>query len=108
MSKLQNKIEAHDRSISDVLDDQKYMVDYFQREFKWGEKHIEQLISDLSSVFLNEYNPMHKRKQVAEYNTYYMGPFVVSVNDDKRSIIDGQQRLTSLTGDSSRIDLIPG
>jgi hypothetical protein len=26
-----------------------------------------------------------------------MGPFVVSVNDDKRSIIDGQQRLTSLT-----------
>ncbi|MFO7853449.1 MAG: DUF262 domain-containing protein, partial [Bacteroidales bacterium] len=97
MSKLQNKIEAHDRSISEVLDDQKYMVDYFQREFKWEEKHIEQLISDLSSAFLNEYNPKHKRKQVAEYNTYYMGPFVVSVNDDKRSIIDGQQRLTSLT-----------
>jgi uncharacterized protein with ParB-like and HNH nuclease domain len=97
MSKLQNKIEAHDRSISEVLDDQKYMVDYFQREFKWGEKHIEQLISDLSSAFLHEYNPIHKRKQVAEYNTYYMGPFVVSVNDDKRSIIDGQQRLTSLT-----------
>lgn len=97
MSKLQNKIEAHDRSISEVLDDQKYMVDYFQREFKWEEKHIEQLISDLSSAFLNEYIPTHKRKQVAEYNTYYMGPFVVSVNDDKRSIIDGQQRLTSLT-----------
>ena len=97
MSKLQNKIEAHDRSISEVLNDQKYMVDYFQREFKWEEKHIEQLISDLSSAFLNEYNPIHKRKQVAEYNTYYMGPFVVSVNDDKRSIIDGQQRLTSLT-----------
>ena len=75
MSKLQNKIEAHDRSVADVLDDQKYTVDYFQREFKWEEKHIEQLVSDLSTSFLNEYLPYHKRSQVAEYNTYYLGPF---------------------------------
>jgi uncharacterized protein with ParB-like and HNH nuclease domain len=31
------------------------------------------------------------------YNNYYLGPFVVSSKDGKRSIIDGQQRLTSLT-----------
>lgn len=97
MSKLQNKIEAHDRSVADVLDDQKYTVDYFQREFKWEEKHIEQLVSDLSTSFLNEYLPYHKRSQVAEYNTYYLVPFVVSIKDGKRIIIDGQQRLTSLT-----------
>lgn len=97
MSKLQNKIEAHDRSVSDVLDDQKYTVDYFQREFKWEEKHIEQLVSDLTTSFLNEYLPTHKRAQVADYNTYYLGPFVVSIKDGRRIIIDGQQRLTSLT-----------
>ena len=44
MSKLSNKIEAHDRSITEVLDDKKYTVDYFQREFKWEERHIEQLV----------------------------------------------------------------
>lgn len=97
MSKLQNKIEAHDRTVSEVLDDQKYTVDYFQREFKWEEKHIEQLVSDLTSSFLNEYHPSHNRKKVADYNTYYLGPFVVSVKDGQRSIIDGQQRLTSIT-----------
>lgn len=51
MSKLSNKIEAHDRSITEVLDDKKYTVDYFQREYKWEERHIEQLVSDLTSSF---------------------------------------------------------
>ena len=97
MSKLNNKIEAHDRSIAEVLDDKKYTVDYFQREYKWEERHIEQLISDLTSSFLNEYKPEHKRKDIENYNSYYLGPFVVSVKDGQRSIIDGQQRLTSLT-----------
>jgi uncharacterized protein with ParB-like and HNH nuclease domain len=97
MSKLNNKIEAHDRSITEVLDDKKYMVDYFQREYKWEERHIEQLVSDLTSSFLNEYRPEHKRKDIENYNSYYLGPFVVSVKDGQRSIIDGQQRLTSLT-----------
>lgn len=97
MSKLSNKIEAHNRSISEVLDDKKYTVDYFQREYKWEERHIEQLVSDLTSSFLNEYKLEHKRKDIENYNTYYLGPFVVSVREGQRSIIDGQQRLTSLT-----------
>lgn len=97
MSKLNNKIEAHDRSITEVLDDKKYTVDYFQREYKWEERHIEQLVSDLTSSFLNEYKQEHKRKDIENYNSYYLGPFVVSVKNGQRSIIDGQQRLTSLT-----------
>jgi len=97
MSKLANKIEAHDRSISEIMDDKKYTVDYFQREFKWEERHIEQLVSDLTSSFLDEYQPEHKRKDIENYNSYYLGPFVVSIKDGQRSIIDGQQRLTSLT-----------
>jgi uncharacterized protein with ParB-like and HNH nuclease domain len=72
-------------------------VDYFQREFKWEERHIEQLVSDLTSAFLDEYRPEHRRTDVGNYNSYYLGPFVVSVKEGNRSIIDGQQRLTSLT-----------
>ena len=72
-------------------------MDYFQREYSWGEKHIEELVTDLTSTFLNEYTPSDKREQGENYNNYYLGPFVVSSKDGKRSIIDGQQRLTSLT-----------
>ena len=97
MSIVKNKIDANDRSISEVLKDTKYTVDYFQREYKWGERHIEQLVSDLASSFLNEYSIGDPREKVEEFNCYYLGPFVVSIKDGQRSIIDGQQRLTSLT-----------
>jgi len=97
MSKLTNKIEANDRTILEVLDNKKYTVDYFQREYSWEQKHIEQLITDLTSAFLSEYDPGHERSNVENYNSYYLGPFVLSEKDGKRSIIDGQQRLTSLS-----------
>jgi uncharacterized protein with ParB-like and HNH nuclease domain len=97
MSRLENKIEAKNRSIVEVLDNKKYTVDYYQREYSWQQKHIEQLVTDLSTTFLNEYNPQDERTEVENYNSYYLGPFVLSEKEGKRSIIDGQQRLTSLT-----------
>ena len=97
MSKLTNKIEAHDRTVAYVLEDKKYTVDYFQREYNWQRRHIEQLITDLTGAFLTEYAEGDLRKEGENYNNYYLGPFVVSEQPGQRSIIDGQQRLTSLT-----------
>ena len=97
MSKLTNKIEAHDRKVCEVLENKKYTVDYFQREYNWQKKHIEQLIADLTNAFLNEYKEGDARTEGENYNNYYLGPFVVSEKEGQRSIIDGQQRLTSLT-----------
>ena len=92
MSRLENKIEAKNRSIVEVLDKKKYTVDYYQREYSWQQQHIEQLVTDLSTAFLNEYEPQHERPEVENYNSYYLGPFVLSEKDGMRSIIDGQQR----------------
>lgn len=98
MSNLSNKIEASHQSLYQVLNEKKYSVDYFQREYSWQKTHIQQLVIDLTSAFLNEYTPKDKRKDVQNYNSYYLGPFVVSATEDgSLSIIDGQQRLTSLT-----------
>src|SRR5260370_23605600 len=97
MSKLTNKIEAHDRTVSLVLENKKYTVDYFQREYNWQRKHIEQLITDLTNAFLNAYQEGDNRTEGENYNNYFLGPFVVSEKEGKRIIIDGQQRLTSLT-----------
>jgi len=97
VSHLEKKIVAKDSSILEVLDGKKYTVDYYQREYSWQQKHIEQLVTDLSTAFLNEYELQHDRSEVENYNSYYLGPFVLSEKDGKRSIIDGQQRLTSLT-----------
>ena len=97
MSQVSTKIEAKDYSISDVLSNKKYTIDYFQREYKWQQFHIEQLIADLETSFFINYDPSHERQEVSNYNSYYLGPIVLSNKDGKRSVIDGQQRLTSLT-----------
>ena len=97
MSKDDHKIDADDRNVFDVLNERKYTVDYFQREYSWEQRHIEQLITDLTSTFLDVYSEGDPRTKVEHYNNYYLGPFVVSSKDGTKSIIDGQQRLTSLT-----------
>ena len=97
MSKDDHKIDADDRTVFDVLNGRKYRVDYFQREYSWEQKHIEQLVTDLTSAFLDVYEEGDPRTSVEHYNNYYLGPFVVSSRDGMKSIIDGQQRLTSLT-----------
>lgn len=97
MTHFTNKIDANDRTIADILDGKKYAVDYFQREFSWEQSHIEQLITDLTSAFLDEYTEGDTRTAGTEYNSYYLGPLVFIERDGGRSVIDGQQRLTSLT-----------
>lgn len=97
MSKDDHKIDADDRCVFEVLNERKYTVDYFQREYSWEKKHIEQLVTDLTSAFLEAYEENHDRAQVEHYSNYYLGPFVVTSKAGARSIIDGQQRLTSLT-----------
>lgn len=97
--KLKNRIEAKDTSINSLLKDQKFTIDYFQREYRWQEKHIKLLIEDLTTTFLKFYKQGDKRSEVANYQSYYLGPVVFSVNAEngKKSIIDGQQRITSIT-----------
>jgi uncharacterized protein with ParB-like and HNH nuclease domain len=97
VSKDDHQIDADDRTLFDVLNLGKYTVDYFQREYSWQQRHIEQLITDLTSTFLDAYTEGDPRKAVKGYNKYYLGPFVVSSQNGMKSIIDGQQRLTSLT-----------
>ena len=92
-----NEIHADGKTVREVLDQVKYTIDFFQREYKWGRKHIDQLLDDLTTKFLSNYNTVHKRKEVLNYGHYFLGPIILSVKKDGRSIIDRQQRLTSIT-----------
>ena len=91
------EIQARTRNVRELLSDTKYGIDYYQREYKWQKKQIVELLSDLTTAFLEEYLPQHERKEVASYGHYFLGSIVISQMDDKKQIVDGQQRLTSLT-----------
>ena len=43
------KIDGHPKSLSDLLQNNRYAIHYYQREYMWQKKHIEELIDDLTS-----------------------------------------------------------
>jgi len=90
-------VKADAKTINEILDKTKYDIDVFQREYRWKREHMEQLLSDLESKFLSNYEESHNRKDVQSYSRYYLGSIIISLKNNKRSIVDGQQRLTSLT-----------
>lgn len=96
VGEITNKIVAKEFPICEILN-KKYVIDDYQREYRWTRKHIEALICDLEAAFYVSYKPTHAREDVAAYNSYYLGPVVMSEKEGKRAIIDGQQRLTSIT-----------
>lgn len=89
------KIEGSPKNLKQLLQNTKYSIHYYQREYMWQSKHIEELIDDLTSEFLNYYKPGDARAAVADYGTYFMGSIVLAGREN--AIIDGQQRFSSLT-----------
>lgn len=90
-------ISPHYRSIRELLQGQSFSIDEYQREYKWEEKHIVELISDLLTKFQSAYLPGDETKSVNNYEGYFLGSIIVSKREGKSYLIDGQQRLTSLT-----------
>ena len=91
-------IQTTKETLQDILLRRTYVLDYYQREYSWKKEHITQLIEDLQHAFQEFYDKNHEPDEVEQYGTYYMGPVVFSKNvQDQRTIVDGQQRLTSLT-----------
>jgi len=75
----------------------KYALDFYQREFQWGEDNIEQLFNDFENSFTSSFDISHERKRVAEYPHYYLGTIITVTEGAMKNIVDGQQRLTTLT-----------
>lgn len=96
---MENKLKANgeSKSIRQLLDIQKYKIDYYQREYKWTTDNVVELISDLENKFLLNYSDEHERSDVQNYNHYFLGSIIVNVKNNEKFIVDGQQRLTTIT-----------
>ncbi len=85
------------KTIRELLGGAKYSIDYYQREYRWQTKQIAELIDDLTTKFLESHDPADERAAVEGYGHYFLGSIIISDRDGQKFIIDGQQRLTSLT-----------
>ena len=95
---MENVIVKSDVYPIKLLFAEKYDVDFYQREYVWQKKQIEDLIEDLTAEFLKNWTKEDSLHKVSQYSPYFMGEIVLSEKNDARSaIIDGQQRITTVT-----------
>ncbi len=81
-----------------------YCVDFYQREYKWRDtpqnhRPIASLLNDIFYRFDISYNSNIevKEESISKYDWYYLNSFMTNTLNGKVYIVDGQQRLTTLT-----------
>jgi len=97
-------LKPYDRKISQIFNNIKYDIDFYQREYKWNDdldyKPVSSLLKDIFYRFdLEKYNPNNEitPESIGKLEWYYLNSFLTNSVDGKKYIVDGQQRLTTLT-----------
>ncbi len=68
-----------------------YQMPSYQRPYSWDKERVEQLWYDILEAYKN-----NKQDETLDPN-YFLGSVVVVKKDDAFEVVDGQQRLTTLT-----------
>jgi uncharacterized protein with ParB-like and HNH nuclease domain len=96
-----NTVTPHFRTVMQLLQSRSFAIDDYQREYKWDSKNIAELLSDLQAKFLASYQDGDTSKSSSSYAGYFLGSIIVTKRmthqGEKEFLIDGQQRVTSLT-----------
>jgi uncharacterized protein with ParB-like and HNH nuclease domain len=94
---IMSSITPHYRTIQQLLQNQSFSIDVYQREYKWEKENIDELLTDLRDKFLASYQEGHETTAVATYKDYFLGSIIISKRNGGSYLVDGQQRVTSLT-----------
>lgn len=95
-------LKPYDRTIKQIFTNTEYDIDFYQREYKWSDnlpyKPVISLIGDIYHPFEKEYNATLdiKPENIQKFEWYFLNSFMTN-KDGKKYIVDGQQRLTTLT-----------
>lgn len=76
------KIECHDHTVKEIFESSYYEIPRFQRPYSWEKDNLEDFWKD---VFLSN------------EKDYFIGSIVTYKSGDAKAVVDGQQRLTTLT-----------
>ncbi len=93
-------IQPTKRKIEEIFSvSQPYYIDFYQRDYKWTKEHIDKLLEDLFYRFELEYkeNIDSTLENISKYDWYYLSTYVTNIYRGKTFIVDGQQRLASIT-----------
>ena len=95
-------IQPDKQSIDKVFAGTTFYIDFYQRQYKWTNVPVERLLDDVFYQFNESYKEHYKsslpiKQAITKYAWYYLNTYVTNAVDGKTYIVDGQQRLTTLT-----------
>lgn len=95
-------ISPDKQNIDAVFSNTLYHIDFYQREYRWNSEPVLRLLDDVFYKFNENYAdfedlPPSEEVIDAKYPWYYLNTYVTNKVDGKVFIVDGQQRLTTLT-----------
>ncbi len=90
------------QNIDGVFSNTAYYIDFYQREYRWTSEPVLRLLDDVFHKFEEQYQRSKhldpaKETVAAHYPWYYLNTYVTNVVDGRVYVVDGQQRLTTLS-----------
>lgn len=96
-------LKPMEKSIADIFKQVDYGIDFYQREYKWSDKDFHKPISSLLDDIFYRFELEYRDdldptpENIATFEWYYLNTYITNENKGKIYIVDGQQRLTTLT-----------
>jgi len=95
-------VQPDKQNIDKLFSNTTYYIDFYQRQYKWTDEPVKRLLDDVFYKFNEEYKK-HKDlslpldQVISKYSWYYLNTYVTNLVDGKLYVVDGLQRLTTLT-----------
>ena len=96
-------ISPDKQNVDRVFSNTTYHIDFYQRDYRWTAEPVLRLLDDVFHRFEENYERLKgkdldpKLETIARYSWYYLNTYVTNVIDGRVFVVDGQQRLTTLS-----------
>ena len=90
------------QNVDKVFANTTFLIDFYQRDYRWTDEEVTRLLDDIFFRFREQYWSLKdldpsKETVSAKYPWYYLNTYVTNTVDGRVYVVDGQQRLTTLS-----------
>jgi len=96
------EVNPEKQNINTLFSTTNYYIDFYQREYKWTGDEVKTLLDDIFYHFEQSYAEhcdldASEQNVTTNYSWYYLNTYITNKTNGRIFVVDGQQRLTTLT-----------